>query len=134
MMRPAPAFAALTVVSALAALPNSMGADPLPSWNDTAAKAAIVSFVEKTTTDGSAEFVPVPERIAVFDNDGTLWAEQPLYFQLFYAVDRVRALAPEHPEWKTEEPFASVLKGDMKAALQDVWWAVLNSNEFILNH
>ncbi len=90
---------------------------PLPSWNDGAARDAILSFVERVTEKGGAGFVPAEERIAVFDNDGTLWAEQPLYFQLFFALDRVKALAPEHPEWATEEPFASLLKGDVKAAL-----------------
>lgn len=92
-------------------------ADPLPSWNDTPAKQALLHFVERTTTPGSPDFVPVPERIATFDNDGTLWSEQPLYFQAFFILDRIRKLAPQHPEWKTEEPFASLLKGDMKSAL-----------------
>ena len=92
-------------------------ADPLPSWNDTAPKQAIIAFVEKVTKEGSADFVPVSERIATFDNDGCLWAEQPMYFQFFFAMDRVKALAPQHPEWKEKEPFASLLKGDMKAAL-----------------
>lgn len=91
--------------------------DPLPAWNDGAAKKAITEFVAKVTTPGSPDFVPVPERIATFDNDGTLWCEQPMYFQLFFALDRVKALAPSHPEWKTKEPFASLLKGDVKAAL-----------------
>lgn len=91
--------------------------DPLPSWNDGAAKKSIITFVEKTTNEKSPDFVPGPERIATFDNDGTLWAEQPMYFQLFFALDRVKALAPQHPEWKTQEPFASLLKGDVKAAL-----------------
>jgi hypothetical protein len=91
--------------------------DPLPSWNDGAAKKSITDFVAKVTTVGSPDFVPVPERIATFDNDGTLWCEQPLYAQLFFAIDRVKALAPQHPEWKTNEPFASLLKGDVKAAL-----------------
>ncbi|GMU33242.1 MAG: hypothetical protein AMXMBFR20_11140 [Planctomycetia bacterium] len=76
-----------------------------------------MSFVGKVTREGSSGFVPVPERIAVFDNDGTLWAEQPMYFQLFFALDRVKALAPHHPEWKDQEPFASLLKGDVKGAL-----------------
>ncbi len=89
-------------------------ADPLPSWNDTAPKKAIIAFVEKVTKEGSPDFVPVPERIATFDNDGTLWAEQPMYFQFLFVLDRVKALAPEHPEWKEKEPFASVLKNDMK--------------------
>jgi len=91
--------------------------DPLPSWSDTAPKKAIVAFVEKVTKEGSPDFVTSNERIATFDNDGTLWAEQPLYFQLIFALDRVKALAPKHPEWKKEEPFASLLKGDVKAAL-----------------
>ncbi len=89
--------------------------DPLPSWNDGPAKQAILTFVEKATKPGSADFVEPAERIATFDNDGTLWAEQPMYFQLFFALDRVKALAPEHPEWKDKEPFASLLKGDVKA-------------------
>jgi phosphoglycolate phosphatase-like HAD superfamily hydrolase len=91
--------------------------DPLPSWNDTASKKAIVAFVEKITKEGSSDFVPPNERIATFDNDGTLWAEQPMYFQFLFALDRVKALAPQHPEWKAKEPFASLLKGDVKAAL-----------------
>lgn len=95
----------------------SHAADPLPSWNDTAAKRAIVAFVEKVTKEGSSEFVPPAERIATFDNDGTLWAEQPMYFQLIFALDRVKSLAPQHPEWKEMEPFASLLKGDVKGAL-----------------
>jgi hypothetical protein len=103
---------------ALTAIPSSAhAADPLPSWKDTAPKKAIVAFVKKTTTKGSTDFVPVAERIAVFDNDGTLWAEQPMYFQLLFALHRVGVLAPQHPEWKTEEPFASLLKGDVKGAL-----------------
>jgi len=91
--------------------------DPLPSWNDFPAKQSIITFVEKVTKPGSPHFVPVPERIATFDNDGTLWCEQPLPVQAFFAFDRVKTLAPKHPEWKTQEPFASVLKGDYKAAL-----------------
>jgi len=92
-------------------------ADPLFSWNDTEAKKSILVFVEKVTKEGSPDFVPAAERIAVFDNDGTLWSEQPMYFQAIFAFDRVKALAPQHAEWKTKEPFASVLKGDVKAAL-----------------
>jgi phosphoserine phosphatase len=92
-------------------------ANPLPSWQDGATKNAIVDFVDRVTKQGSPDFVPQPERIAVFDNDGTLWSEQPMYFQLFFAIDRVKALAPQHPEWKSKEPFASILKGDVKAAL-----------------
>jgi phosphoserine phosphatase len=99
--------------------------DPLPSWNDTASRRAIVEFVGKVTQEGSPNYVPVPERIATFDNDGTLWAEQPMYFQAFFVVDRVKALAPQHPEWTTQEPFASALKGDMKTALKDSEKALL---------
>ena len=91
----------------------AFAAEPLPSWNDTAPKQAIVAFVEKVTKAGSPNFVPVAERIATFDNDGTLWAEQPMYFQLLFSLDRVKALAPQHPEWKDKEPFASLLKGDV---------------------
>ena len=91
--------------------------EPLPSWNDTAPKKAIVTFVERVTKQGSPDFVPPEERIATFDNDGTLWAEQPIYFQLVFALDRVKALAPLHPEWKDKEPFASLLRGDLKGAL-----------------
>jgi len=91
--------------------------DPLPSWNDTAPKQSIVEFVAKVTKEGSPDFVPPNERIATFDNDGTLWCEKPLPFQLFFALDRVKELAPQHPEWKTKEPFASLLKGDLKTAL-----------------
>ena len=91
--------------------------DPLPSWNDGVAKNAIVDFVRSIVTKRSPNFVPVNKRIAAFDNDGTLWAEQPMYFQLLFALDRVNALAPQHPEWKTKEPFASLLKGDVKGAL-----------------
>jgi len=95
----------------------AQAADPLPSWNEGKAKQSIEDFVARVTTAGSPDFVPAPERIATFDNDGTLWAEQPMYAQLFFAVDRVQALAPQHPEWKTEEPFASLLRGDVHSAL-----------------
>jgi len=93
-------------------------ADPLPSWNDGPAKQSIINFVEKVTKPGSPDFVPVPERIAVYDNDGTLWSEQPAPVQFYFVADRVKALAPKHPEWKTKEPFASLLKGDVKKALE----------------
>ena len=103
---------------ALLLLANAaFAADRLPSWNDTGPKRAIIAFVEKVTTEGSPDFVPVAERIATFDNDGTLWSEQPLYFEFIFALDRLRALAPQHPEWKTEQPFAAALKGDVKGAL-----------------
>src|SRR6266446_9043451 len=91
-------------------------ADPLPSWNDGAAKKSIIEFVEKVTKEGSPDFVSPNERIATFDNDGTLWCEQPMPVQLFFALDRVKTLAPQHPEWKTKELFASLLKGDLKGA------------------
>lgn len=91
--------------------------DPLPSWSDGAAKQAIIAFVEKVTTASGSDFVQPEDRIAVFDNDGTLWAEQPMYFQLAFALDRIKLMAPEHPEWKEREPFASVLKGDVKGAM-----------------
>ena len=109
----------IAVVAALSALWVSklIAADPLPAWNEGAAKASIVAFVENVTREGSPEFVPVAERVATFDNDGTLWAEQPMYFQAFFAFDRIKALAPQHPEWKDKEPYASVLRGDTKAAL-----------------
>ena len=109
----------LSAVAAIAFAAPVSGADPLPSWNDTASRRAIVEFVGKVTQEGSPDYVPAPERIATFDNDGTLWAEQPMYFQAFFVVDRVKALAPQHPQWTTQEPFASVLKGDMKTALKD---------------
>ncbi len=92
-------------------------ADPLPSWNAGPAKEAITNFVARATYEGGADFIPRAERIAVFDNDGTLWSEQPIYFQLAFALDRVKAMAPEHPEWKTKQPFKSLLAGDVKAVL-----------------
>lgn len=106
-------FAAL----ACSCLAQGRAADPLPSWNETPPKKAITTFVEKVTKEGSPDFVPVAERIATFDNDGTLWGEQPMYFQLLFAMHRVGVLAPQHPEWKDKEPFASLLKGDVKGAL-----------------
>lgn len=108
--------ASAVLVAALIDTP-ARAADPLPSWNDTPTKKAIVAFVVKVTKEGSQDFVPVPERIATFDNDGTLWCEQPMYVQLIFALDRVKELAPKHPEWKEKEPFASLLKGDVRAAL-----------------
>jgi len=92
--------------------------DPLPSWNDGAAKQSMLTFVEKVTKPGSPTFVPLPERVAVFDNDGTLWSEQPAPVQFYFVMDRVKALAPQHPEWQTKEPFASLLRGDVKGALE----------------
>lgn len=96
----------------------AVAGDPLPSWNDGSARRAILDFVKRVTTQGpGGEFVPPAERIAVFDNDGTLWVEQPVYTQFAFAIDRVKALAPQHPEWKGREPFASAIKGDMKGVL-----------------
>lgn len=89
--------------------------DPLPSWNEGATKASIIDFVARVTTQGGPFFVPVDQRIATFDNDGTLWVEQPMYVQLAFALDRVKAMVPMHPEWKTKQPFAAVLDGDLKA-------------------
>src|SRR5881227_2115412 len=100
----------------IAGLTTAYAQDPLPSWNDGLAKQAITEFVAKVTKEGTPDFVLPEERIATFDNDGTLWCEQPMYFQMLFAFDRVKALAPQHPEWKTQEPFASLLKGDVKGA------------------
>ena len=106
-----------TLLAVLLLANSAFAADPLPSWNDGKAKQSIVNFVTKVTKAGSPDFVPAPQRIATFDNDGTLWAEQPVYFQLLFAIDRVKALAPQHPEWQTQEPFASLLKGDLKGVM-----------------
>ncbi len=111
-------FFVVLAVLAFAVVSTTVRAqDPLPSWNDGAAKKNIVGYVSKVATEGSPDFVPAAERIATFDNDGTLWAEQPVYFQVLFTLDRVKALAPQHPEWKDKEPFASLLKGDMKSTL-----------------
>jgi len=110
----AAAFAATLLAAGSAALAQT---DPLPSWNDAAPKQAIVKFVADTTKEGAPGFFPPAERIAVFDNDGTLWAEQPMYFQFGFAIERVKAMAPDHPEWKEKEPYRSVLAGNMKGVL-----------------
>ncbi|WP_249681009.1 HAD family hydrolase [Roseococcus pinisoli] len=106
----------------LAALPGLAAAqgrgDPLPSWREGGTKRAILDFLRATTTPGSADFVAPAERLAVFDNDGTLWVEQPLYAQFAFALDRVRALAPQHPEWAMRDPFRAVLANDMHALVQ----------------
>lgn len=96
---------------------GAMASDPLPSWNDSASKKAIMTFVANATTEGGPGYVAPSDRIATFDNDGTLWGEQPFYFQLAFALDRVKALSNEHPEWKDKEPFASVLKGNIQGVL-----------------
>lgn len=103
--------AALLLVGAAAGVEP----DPLPSWRDAGAQARIVAFVQAVTDPTSKDFVPPAERIAVFDNDGTLWSEQPAYFQLLFAIDRVKTLAPQHPEWRHTQPFKAVLDGDMAA-------------------
>jgi len=112
-----PALIPLALAFGLGSVSPGFAQDATPSWNDTAPKKGIIAFVEKVTKEGGAEFLPPAERIAVFDNDGTLWSEQPMYFQAFFIFDRIKLLAPEHPEWKDKEPFASVLKGDVKGAL-----------------
>ena len=116
-------FVLLAIV--IAGLTTAYAQDPLSSWNDGPTKQAIVAFVAKVSKEGSPDFVPPAERIATFDNDGTLWCDQPMYFQLFFALDGVKTLAPQHPEWKTKEPFASLLKGDVKGALAGGEHAIL---------
>jgi len=94
-------------------------ADPLPSWNEGPTKQAILDFVEGVTLEGSPSFVPEADRIATFDNDGNLWSEQPFYFQLQFAIDEVKKMAPDHPEWKEEQPFKALLEGDMEALMAE---------------
>ena len=106
---------ALLAAAALGSRAAQAQSDPLASWNDGAAKQSIVSFVARVTTQGGPDFVPQDQRIAVFDNDGTLWIEQPMYVQLAFILDRVRALAPQNPAWKSKQPYKAVLDGNMKA-------------------
>jgi haloacid dehalogenase-like hydrolase len=108
-------LASSAVVMASFTRPALAQADPLPSWNDGAAKSAITNFVARVSTQGGPDFVPPDQRIATFDNDGTLWIEQPMYVQFAFVLDRVKALAPQNPAWKTKQPFKAVLDGDMKA-------------------
>jgi len=114
-------LSSLTVLPALAGsfrtLPATAQAqiDPLPSWNEGSAKTSIMNFIARITTQGGSDFVPVDQRVAVFDNDGTLWIEQPMYVQFVFILDRVRMLAPQNPTWRTKQPFKAVLDGDMKA-------------------
>jgi hypothetical protein len=96
---------------------TNASSDPLPSWNEGPSKKAIIDFVNKTTQEGGSEFIPISDRIACFDNDGTLWCEQPIVFQVYFAFDRIKMLAPQHPEWKTTQPFKAILEGDMNTAL-----------------
>jgi hypothetical protein len=107
----------LLAVTGCAAVSDHTDSDPLPSWSEGSAKAAILEFVAAVTDENGKDYVRPAERIAVFDNDGTLWSEQPMYFQLAFALDRVKALAPTHPEWKDEQPFKAVLEGDLETAL-----------------
>lgn len=111
--------AAAVRLASIPALAQPNQSDPLPSWNATPAKSRITAFVQRATAEGGSGFVPTPQRIAVFDNDGTLWCEQPVYFQMAFALDRIRAMAPQHPEWKTQQPFKSVLAGDLKGAMAE---------------
>lgn len=118
-------FSRRALLSILAALPAVTGSlrprsalaqgDALPSWNDGAVKTSITDFVARITTQGGPDFVAPAERIAVFDNDGTLWSEQPMYVQLAFVLDRVKALGPQNPGWKNTQPFKAVLAGDMRA-------------------
>lgn len=108
-------FLALAAGFLLSISPSLAETDPLPSWHDGATRQAIVSFVQKVTDKNSKEYVPPEDRIATFDNDGTLWIEQPMYVQLAFVLDRVKALAPEHPEWKDQQPFKAVLEDDMES-------------------
>ena len=110
-------LAAIAAAAALAPVSRTQAqaADPLPSWRDSPRRRALLDFVAAVTTEGGPDFVPPADRIAVFDNDGTLWCEQPAYFQLLFGIDRIRAMAPEHPEWKDQEPYKSVLAGDIQA-------------------
>ena len=116
MKRPVSTFPALVALLVAAGVAPAQD-DPLPSWTDGTSKSAIIAFVDEVTDAGGPGFVPVPERIATFDNDGTLWSEQPLYFQAAWALDRIRSMAAEHPEWQTTEPFRSAVAGDMKGLL-----------------
>jgi phosphoserine phosphatase len=124
MVGVARAFARRTLLAALLASGFGLGGnvqaqtDPLPSWNEGAAKKSITDFVARVTAQGGADFVPPDDRIATFDNDGTLWVEQPMYTQLAFALDRVKALAPLNPDWKDKQPFKAVLEGDMKTVAE----------------
>jgi phosphoserine phosphatase len=114
-VHPTPRLALAACAVTLASCAPATESDPLPSWNDGAAKTNILTFVQQVTDSTNAGFVSISERIAVFDNDGTLWAEQPMYFQLAFAMDRVQAMAAEHPTWSTQMPFAAILSGDREA-------------------
>ena len=94
---------------------NAFAQDLLPAWNDSPSKKAIIRFVQETTRTGYPQFIPPEERIAVFDNDGTLWSEQPIYVQIAFTIDRIKILAPQNPQWKTQQPFKAVLENDIQA-------------------
>lgn len=116
-IRRAKFFASCLLLLTLASIAPAYSADALPSWNEGATKRSIVSFVERVTTQSGKDYVAPAERIAVFDNDGTLWSEQPLYFQLFFTFERIRTLAPQHPEWQEKPAVKALLVGDMKAVM-----------------
>ena len=107
-------IASLVLLIIVSGCASKQKGDPLPNWNDGASKKAIVDFVTKTTTEGSPGYVKPADRIAVFDNDGTLWAEQPIYFQFAFAIDRLRAMAPQHPEWQNSQLHKELLTGDLQ--------------------
>lgn len=107
----------LTLITVCLSFGSVYASDPLPSWNQGKAKQQVVQFVQHSIAVGGEKHIPVEQRIAVFDNDGTLWSEQPVYFQLYYAIDRVKALAVEHPEWKSQQPFQAVIEGDKQALI-----------------
>jgi hypothetical protein len=94
--------------------------DPLPSWNEGTTKKKIIDFVTQTTKEASTDFIPVADRITCFDNDCTLWSEQPIYFQFFFAIEQIKAMAPQHPVWKDNKPFKAILEGDMKIVIAGV--------------
>ncbi|HEX6847844.1 MAG TPA: HAD family hydrolase [Chitinophagaceae bacterium] len=97
---------------------ETVNTDPLPSWNDGSLKQSIIAYVKDVTDSTGKNFIPVADRIATFDNDGTLWSEQPLYFQLFYSIDQVKAMAPQHPDWNNKQPYKSVLDNNMEELMK----------------
>ncbi|NNF46872.1 MAG: haloacid dehalogenase-like hydrolase [Desulfofustis sp.] len=115
----------LIVILILSSIIAANASDPLPSWNEGKTKKEIISFVNDVSDENNPDYIKSSERIAVFDNDGTLWAEKPLYFQIFFALDRIKALAPEHPEWNEKQPFKAVLENDLKTVLAGGHKAIL---------
>lgn len=118
MVRCITRLSGVLVITILLVMAACSAGDPLPSWNDSESRQSIVDFVDAVTDETGPDYVAPAERVAVFDNDGTLWSERPVYFQLFFVIDRVRALAPQHPEWKTMQPFKAVLEDDMEALVE----------------